>query len=185
MNMEPNQAKIVISVTEGRVEISGSESFVTSQIKNFKELIEKSITQIESKATPHVKVADKPKATKTDDTKGIDEYLDVFSIDGEDINIIVDIPGSNKAEQTLNVALLYSYARTLQGQDSAVVDSIRKVCVSHGCFDAPNFSTHIKKGNPKYFVDKGTGKSRSIKLNRPGEKKAKELIDSILQNGGQ
>lgn len=180
------KAKIIISVSEGKFEISGSEKFVSTQIENFKELITNSVNQpkkVQPKATAMPELENKstkqPSSIQTN--TGLDESI--YVEDEDQIRIICDIPGKTKAEQTLNVALLYANARKIQGQESAVVEEIKTVCSNHACLDKKNFSTHIKKGDPKLYIDKGNGGSRSIKLNRPGIKKAEEIIELIKQNG--
>nr|WP_321411908.1 hypothetical protein [uncultured Allomuricauda sp.] len=179
------KAKIVISLSEGKFEISGSEKFVNAQIENFKELITKSVNQ--PKPVPQKPPTKTESVNTTQDTSATSKSnsdLDdsIYVEDDELIRIICDIPGKTKAEQTLNAALLYANARKIQGQETANVEEIKKVCANHGCLDKKNFSTHIKKGDPQLYIDKGNGGARSIKLNRPGVKKAEEIIELIKQN---
>ena len=181
--MENDKAKIIISVSEGKFEISGSEKFVSTQIENFKDLIIKSVNRLQT--APKAKSEDQqhsdiPESSSSSSPDILDP--DIFVEDEELIKIICDLPGKGKAEQTLNAALLYAQARTLQGQETANVEEIRTICSDHGCLDKTNFSSHVKKRDPQYFIDKGSGKSRTIKLNRPGQKKAKVLIESIKQS---
>lgn len=192
--MDNNQAKITISLNEGKFEISGSELFVTQQIENFKSVIERTLTdfdnqekQVKSKLpdngnSPATK--DKP-ADENESSKDISEtHPDIYAIDNEKINIICDIPGSTDSKKTLNAALLLAYGEKTQGISETVVEDVRNICKIHACLDTTNFSTHIKAGNPKLYIDKGSGKAtRTITITRPGEKAAKELIKSIEANG--
>ena len=186
--METDNAKIIISVTEGKFEISGSEEFVTKQIENFKDLITKSVGSI---PTPNKTVqqpiqTNNSERTETNNggTNGLDKYPDIYALDGEDIKVICDIPGSNVAKQAYCAALLLAFGKKQLGHDEVLVEEIKEICKSHGCYDGTNFSTHMKKGNPKQYIDKGSGKTRSLRLNRPGEKEAEEFIKTITQNAG-
>ena len=179
------EAKISISINEGKFEISGSENFVNKQIENFKSIIEKSLEnptiQNPTDTIKHVEiVSQSPISTNSTSNKLDDKYSDIFVIDGEDVKIICDIPGNNSAEKTLNAALIYALAKKESGTEEVNVGEIKHICQNHGFLDKKNFSTHIKKGDPKLYLDKGNGNSRVIKLVRPGEKKAQELIELIL-----
>lgn len=187
--MENNQAKITISLTEGKFEISGSELFVTQQIENFKSLIEQTLTEVENNTTPSTKSSTKnesPKSSEIPKSKSEGSIADlhptIYAIDNEQINIICDIPGSTDSKKALNVALLFSYGQKSQGIGESSVEDIRAICKMHGCFDQTNFSSHIKNGNPKLYLDKGSGKSRTITITRPGENQVKDLIKSIESN---
>ena len=180
------KAKIIISVSEGKFEISGSEKFVSTQIENFKELITKSVNQpkiVQPKATaiPEMEIEPASPPSSIQSNTNLDDSI--YVEDEDLIRIICDIPGKTNAEKTLDVALLYANARKIQGQENTIVEEIKTVCSNHACLDKKNFSTHIKKGDPKLYIDKGSGGARSIKLNRPGIKKAEEIIELIKQNG--
>lgn len=185
--MENQNASIKVSVSEGLIEITGSETFVTSQIDNLKELL-KELKESKVKIKPQNSGGEGDKKKKLDDGLNpgatLEDMDDIYVIDDDKIKIICDeIPGNDKLNKTLHVALLYAFASKKLGKDEANVDLIREVCVEHGCLDAGNFSTHIRNGNPQYYIDKGTGKARTIKINKPGEKKALEIIDKIRQDG--
>jgi hypothetical protein len=191
--MDNNQAKITISLNEGKFEISGSELFVTQQIENFKSVIERTLTDFDNqekqvKANSTNNGNDSTKTEKpADENESADDiseiHPDVYVIDNEKINIICDIPGSTDSKKTLNASLLYAYGQKSQGINETNVEDIRDICKIHACLDSTNFSSHIKAGNPKLYIDKGSGKSRTITITRPGEKSAKELIKSIESNG--
>jgi hypothetical protein len=192
--MDNNQAKITIALNEGKFEISGSELFVTQQIENFKSVIERTLTDFDNQEK---EVESKPIENGTNHTskeKAVDEiessgdisetHPDIYAIDNEKINIICDIPGSTDSKKTLNASLLFAYGQKTQGISETVVEDIRNICKIHACLDSANFSTHIKAGNPKLYIDKGSGKAtRTITITRPGEKAAKELIKTIEANG--
>ncbi|MBU3011128.1 hypothetical protein KO506_06920 [Polaribacter vadi] len=191
--MDNNQAKITISLNEGKFEISGSELFVTQQIENFKSVIERTLTDFDNKEKQVKANSSNNGNSSTKTEKPADENVsaddiseihpDVYAIDNEKINIICDIPGSTDSKKTLNASLLYAYGQKSQGINETHVEDIRNICKIHACLDSANFSSHIKTGNPKLYIDKGSGKSRTITITRPGEKAAKELIKSIESNG--
>lgn len=185
--MENQNASIKVSISEGLVEISGSETFVTSQIDNLKELL-KELKENKVKIKPSSSAGADEEKKKERETPIINATLedmdDIYVVDEDKIKIICeDIPGTDKLNKTLNIALLYAFASKKLGKDEASVDLIRDICTEHGCLDPGNFSTHIKNGNPQYYLDKGTGKARTIKINKPGEKKALEVIEKIRQGG--
>ncbi|MFY0715286.1 hypothetical protein J1D01_16610 [Seonamhaeicola sp. NFXS20] len=182
---ETKEAKISISIIEGKFEISGSEEFVNKQIENFKEVITKTLEKptnvVGSKMESQFPVKEKQiqqaeKQSKVQD----DSYSHIYVVDDEKIRIICDIPGKTAAEKTLNTALIYAFAKNNLGIEEANVGEIKTVCQNHGFLDKVNYSTHIKKGDPKLYLDKGSGKERAIKLVRPGIKKAKEIIELIV-----
>lgn len=182
---EKKEAKISISIIEGKFEISGSEEFVNKQIENFKDVItktlEKPTQQVNSKMTSEIPI--KEKEIESPQKQAIvqdDSFSHIYVVDDEKVRIICDIPGKTAAEKTLNTALIYAFAKHNLGIEEADVGEIKIVCQNHGFLDKVNYSTHIKKGDPKLFLDKGSGKLRTIKLVRPGIKKAKEIIELIL-----
>lgn len=184
------QAKIIVSVSEGKFEISGSEDFVTKQIDLFKDLIVKSFDnsvpkpdKLKGEKKPIEVKNQNPISEKEGQLEG--DYTDIFVVDEDQIRIIVDLPGDNSKAQTISAALIYAYAKKQIGEEEANVEEIRTICQNHGCLDSSNFSRHIKSGDPKLYLDKGKGKSRSIKLTRPGLKKAQELIDTFFENGSE
>jgi hypothetical protein len=186
--MENQNASIKVSISEGLIEISGSESFVTSQIDNLKELL-KELKDNKVKIKPPPPAGGDGERKKKDGETPItnatlEDMDDIYVVDDDKIKIICeDIPGTDKLNKTLNIALLYAFASKKLGKDEASVDLIRDICTEHGCLDPGNFSTHIKNGTPQYYLDKGTGKTRTIKINKPGEKKALEVIEKIRQDG--
>lgn len=187
--MENSQAKITISIHEGKFEISGSELFVTQQIENFKSIIEKNIFNKEViniektkniSASNHNEIGFVESSEKESSKDSIEDlFPHIFAIDNDKVNIICDIPGSTDSKKALNVALLYSYAQKKRGFADVSVDEIRDICKIHACFDSSNFSSHIKNGNPKLYLDKGSNSNRVITLTIPGEKSALELLKSI------
>lgn len=182
------EAKISISIKEGKFEISGSEDFVNKQIENFEDLITETVENVEPKqptGSPNLDSNSNGSSNSTTtNTSTLEEYPYVYVEDGDSIKIVCDLPGNSKSEKTFNAAILYAYALKLKGQDEAPVEDIRDIARNHGCYDGSNFSGYINSGDPQYYLDKdeGTRKSRVIKLNRPGIKEAEKLIQQINEN---
>lgn len=185
--MKSNQARIIVSLQEGKFEISGSELFVSQQIENLKEIIK--MPANEAAKAPRKKdereSIQKKEDLNPEDTKQNigDLHPSIYALDNDKVNIICDIPGSSDSKKAQNVALLYAFAEKHQGKKESLVEEIRGICKIHGCFDQTNFSSHIKHGNPKLYIDKGSGKARVLIITKPGENKVIELIKSIESNG--
>lgn len=169
------QSKIQIKIKDIEFLTEGTESWVTEQYEKFL----RDISDLPISAIPAVSKFANSEAANGEDNSDEDIYI----VDDNNINVICDIPGNENAQRTFHLALLYAYASKKLGFEDAKVEDIRNACIEHGCYDATNFSTHIKKGTPQLYLDKGSGKERSIKLTKPGENKAKELIMKIRENG--
>lgn len=184
------EAKISISIFEGKIEFSGSEEFVKDQIQQFKPVIDEILKQRKAiKKSGNSNNSGSPQSiaatfNNPPANPSVPEDLsEVFVIDDEKLRIVKNIPGESIPKKTLNTAILCAFAyKELLGQDTVSIEEVRKVCINHSNYDKKNFSAHVKKGDPKYFLDKGSSKSRTIKLIRAGVKKAQELI-SEMNNG--
>jgi hypothetical protein len=182
--MDDTTAQIIISISEGRFEISGSEKFVSDQIENFKDQIIQSFSQPNGKPRKPTTKADDSTITDTGSNSDgtLESYSDIYTIDDNKIKVICEIKETTVSKKVLKLATLYAYGKKLQGLESASVEEIKEECITHGILDTTNFSKHIKNGDPSYYIDKGLGASRVIKLNIPGTKAAVEYINEILAN---
>lgn len=174
--METNSAKISISMIDGRIEICGSETFVTTQIDNFKEHIITALSKSTNKSKDTYSASKVENATNS--TTSLDDYQDIFTLDDDKIKIIPQMTGTTKSKKVVKLAVLYAYAKKLQGIDTASVEEIKIECETHGLMDT-NFSSNIKSGDPAYYTDKESGKARFIKINKPGEKYALEILKEL------
>lgn len=189
MATENNEAKIIISPSEGKFEISGSEDFVTRQIENFKELIIDSVKQVQPKPISsldpenQVEQAEGNGGTSSEvETSIQDKYPNVYSFDDDKLKLVCDIPGHNKKEKSINATLLYAYGWNQEGIEEVSNQNIKDICERHGILDKSNFAKYIKSGDPKLYTYKGSGSNTKIRITKPGEKAAKELISQIEQN---
>ncbi len=187
------EAKINISIKDGEIEITGSEEFVNKQIENFRDLIinivENANNQIRTKnpepqSQPSVSQAVSGTNSQEDSENPIEQYPYVYVEDEDELKLVCDLPGNSTAKKNFNAALLYTYGKKLMGEDEVGYECVMQICRNHGCVDS-NFSANIKSGDPKFYLDKGDGKERTIKLNRPGIKEAKKLINKIMENEEQ
>ena len=175
-----NEAKVSISLREGKIEICGSESFVKEQLDRFKELIDGKLSALPAMPLPPMTPppANSSTGASLQNPPQGSTYPNVIAIEEDDIRILKAIPGKTKAEKTVNAALLYLIGIELKGQSSATFSKIRDICKHHSCLDAPNFSKAIK-GAKELFIVSGSGKSQTAKLTHPGSKKANQLATDL------
>ena len=182
--MDPKPARIRLSVSEGLLEIEGSEEFVAKHIESLKDSITKAapVTPkvIPVKSTEPVKHAAAPAIKGTAST---DDYQNLFSTGSDDtINITKELPGDTIQEKVHAATLLYLFAKSLTGGPAeAPFKDIAKVCTDHGSIDKPNFAANVKRATPKYITVSGGGRgSRMVaKLTVPGMTEARRLADEL------
>jgi len=175
--MEDQQAKISVSFRDGLLEISGSETFVTEQIKNFKETINEQFKKL-----PTIK-NEENKNIITNNNEGqqlpqLQDYQGVLTEHDGKIKILKQVGGSSKQEKTVNTAMIYLWAKDRLGSPEVPFQEIREACEHQGCLDATNFAAHIKSAKLQILVS-GKGKSQSAKLSVPGKSQALLIIQSL------
>jgi hypothetical protein len=173
--------KVNISLGDCTLEFSGSEGFVQKQIDEFKELIHGKLKLAKDgtiKNKPPVEQKDKVDGTTQDSS--FDAYPNVIHYDDNEKTVnILNVCGNNNVEKTKNLAFIYLWANEKFDKNPAPTKEIQSQCLTHGCFDATNFSTILKKIDKKHVILTGKGKSQTIKLTAPGRKYAEELIKSL------
>lgn len=172
-----SEAKVNISMLEGKIEFSGSEGFVKEQLSLFKSIIETTL-----KSTPRQTVIQPTPATPqqkvASEIQPATNYLRVFDISGEKIKITAKIPGRNLAEKTVNISLLYLLAKSLKNEDAASTAELREACKEHAVLDSGNFMKYLKT-KKQYFIINGGKKSKLVKLAFPGKERASELATEL------
>lgn len=186
--MDDSKAKILFSISEWKIEISGSEEFVIKQIEKFNDYLDSSAKLITSwkliiskeqkwntNTEKSIEISNSSNVSNNWELSIWEEYPNVFHINDDDkIKIICDIKGTTNAAKTYDIAMMYAFAKDSEWW--ALVEDIRTICTEHACHDSKNFSTYIKKWNPKNYSDNSSGKSRKIKLTYPWKKEAEKII---------
>jgi hypothetical protein len=173
-----HEARISVSLREGKIEICGSEKFVKEQLDRFQDLIDGKLSALP--ATPPATVPSHSSVgnTATACSNQENTYPNVIAIEDDEVRILKTIPGKNKAEKMVNVALLYLVGAGIKGDAITPFSKIRETCKHHSCLDAPNFSKALKAAK-EWFIISGTGKSQTAKLTHPGNTKAHELANEL------
>ncbi len=177
-----DKTRVIISLSEGKIDVSGSEKFVREQLDRFKDLIDKKLSAVPVHApqfSPPIQPPQisNPAVNQPPVVTGENPYPNVIAIQDDKINIL-RLKGSNKAEKSNNIALLYLLAKKQKGEDSATFKEIRDVCKDHACLDATNFSAKLKS-DKENFIFSGARMSQSAKLTKPGLTKAKGLASEL------
>jgi hypothetical protein len=184
----------ILKISDREILISGSETFVTEQSSQYKDLIidfvnRMSTPMIEEKTTKQLtyEILPTPKGNKkVEDADYLDvsstpthlKHENVFVIDSDRIQLICDIPGRSTAQRMINVILIYMWAKLQMNIEEIFFSELRDVCEHYGEFNASNFSRYIS-AQKKYFLLSGSGKSQKAKLIRPGIKAAEGLIQQL------
>jgi len=144
--MTDGNERAKFSLADGRIKIEGSEKFVAEQLEKLEPLLTKMFEQrpqllsaprLSDTFTP---VSSPITSGEQATSGGLTEYLNVFALSDEKVQILKSLPGKSKAEKTVNAALLLAFANELNGHKSTSMDEVRRTCSSHACLDSPNFT---------------------------------------------
>lgn len=163
---------------DGVLQIEGSEDFVSQQIARLEPHIIRAFESRDSNSPKVVKATNKTGAIDGQITE-INAYEQLFAQNGDKIQILKNIPGSNNAQKTVNIALLLAYANKLLGVDVISSDLVRDACKSHACFDSGNFASYLKKAKALFLLEGGPNTSKNIRLTVPGKTKAEDLAKQL------
>lgn len=106
-------------------------------------------------------------------------YENVFALHNDKLKVIADLPSSSKAETTRVASQALLYGEYLRGNESVSAESIKAVCLDHGCYDPKNFASHLKSLKSRIVMDPKPGGDYSVKLTAPGRKAAQELVSQL------
>jgi hypothetical protein len=122
----------------------------------------------------------------THDGEGVAKWMEQYGVSSDEMDHafdfngggceIIDVPGSNKKEKTLNAYVLTGLGRFLTtGQRGFDDATARAVCEKVGCYDAPNHASTLKSPHPEFTGEKKKGYS----LTNPGIRRGAELVKQI------
>lgn len=182
--METNKASVKISLKDGTFEIEGSEEFLNIHMDFLKEFVNQNI-QFQYQDDSDEDIADNsdlpgPEAAPHTKSDGKITYTKVLHLEGETVKIIKKMPGSNKAQKSINTALVYLWGKRELGIDNIPFTEIRELCKNQGCLDSANFAAHMKSAREDIIVDGKSGSAaKTCKLTIPGVEKAENLISTL------
>ena len=193
-----SESRVRVSLTEGTFEFEGSEAFVAAHVEKFARMIQAAVAvqwpgafeaagdvppeapaaaveAPEAPAPPPIEPEPAPVAPPPPDI----EFADVYALTQDGLQILKPVPGSSRAQRTVNGAKLYLYGlRLLTHRDAARFGEIKSVCISQGCYDSANMAAYLK-ADRQAFVFSGKGKRQTIQLSVPGLNGAAELVSDI------
>ena len=165
-------ARVVVSVSEGKIEIEGSELFVAEQLAQLNNVI----CQIVLSAGGNAVSLDASAGTHEKPVKAFGRYANLYAQRDGRVQLLKGLPGTNMAHKTISAALLLSHANLLLGTESTPLDLIRKACKEHACHDSNNFAATIKR-EKELFRHSG---SSYITLSDAGKALAESMADQLL-----
>lgn len=173
-----DSARVKFSFAEGLLEVEGSETFVSTQLERLQPILDRYLSHSPNLAATAPVAPSARQLTAAAQVGELSDYENVFALADGKIQILKNIPGANKAQKTVNVALLLAFANQLQGINSVNYSTIRDVCSVHACLDGGNFSKTLKSEKELFLVS-GSGSAQAIALTVPGKRKAAELANSL------
>lgn len=188
---EIKNASISINLSEGNINISGSEEFVEKNMEtvfafveranNIKKSKAKESSQVSSESAQKVETNNKDQ-NDSEIATDKDKYkkLGIYSVDAEDgtISIHRKIPGSNNAEKMKNVALivLYEKGEPIEGA------KLKSLCEKQGCWDRKNSSSIFEREIKLFIKKKISAQKWTIALTIDGEQAATELMEGMIND---
>ncbi|WP_321991467.1 hypothetical protein [Marispirochaeta aestuarii] len=181
--METVKNYLKVSLKDGSFEIGGSDEFISNNLEKVFSFLETSQNstyynddeqQAENANQPGPEEAP---ITTPEKTK---PYKKSLHFENNEVKIIQKMPGSNKAQKSVNTALVYLWGMKHIGINEVPYSEIRELCKNQGCLDSPNFSRHMNSARQEIIVSGRSGSpSKTCKLTIPGVEKAKEILESL------
>ena len=175
---------ITVNLRDGQFNISGTESFVDKYYQDLKEYVKENINSCKNIISPQHNLQPIYNEIQTTsqiqlNTTSSDKYIEngIYYIDENtnQIKILKNVPGGNKATKAKNVAMILLYAKNGEMSNSEIIAE----CQEQACFDSANFSSVFKKKDG-CFIRTGNGKTWTLRLTTPGRKAAEELLESMI-----
>lgn len=176
--------KIVVNLRDGNFAISGSESFIDKYYQDLKTYVKENMFTAETLDTnqhkEQVACTEMPILSRQQPVQSlIDKYVEngIYYIDENtnQIKILKNVPGNNKASKAKNVAMIMLFAKNGELSNTEIIAQ----CQEQACFDSGNFSAVFKKKDG-WFIRSGSGKNWTLRLTTPGRKAAEELLDGMI-----
>jgi len=175
--MADETASFHINLKSGELTFSGSEDFVTAQIEENRDVIDKMLSQLQEAelAKTHENAGDRSSGSER--PEDMPPFPNVFGVSDDKVSVIADVPGSTDKDKTINLTHLYLLGKSLLlNEETADFDEIREACKEHGCYNSSNFSTYVKGAK---VITNGTDRSQSAELTHPGKEKARALAEEL------
>jgi len=186
--MNNTETRLKISIKNGEFELSGSESFVSQQIENLRDIIHSALQSVHcanEKAQTVTASNEHPSAPATSNkiSPTQNAYINVLHIEDDKVSVIKAMPGSSNAKKTVNAALIYLWGKKSMGVDTVPFKEIRNLCSTLGCLDSANFSSHMSSAKQFIIITGGKGSSsKTCKLTVPGVNEAERLLSELNGN---
>jgi len=169
------QTSFRLNLSSGEISISGSEEFVTSQIRENREIIDQLLDKLSESPSRNFSGTSDTSPTEQGDTEN--PYPNVFTLADEEVRVIATVPGSSDREKTANVTLLYLLGKELlSGETESLISDIKPICRKQGCYNSNNFATYVKSAD---VVPTGSGQSQKVELTHPGRQQAEKLAQEL------
>lgn len=188
---EIKNASISINLSEGNINISGSEEFVEKNMEAVFSFVERAnnIKKTKTKESSQASFEPAQKAEANDKAQNDSEIatdkdkykkLGIYSVDAEDgtISIHRKIPGSNNAEKMKNVALIVLYEKGEPVEGSA----LKALCEKQGCWDKSNASAIFERDIVNFIKKKKSKQKWTLELTIDGENSAVELLEGMIND---
>ncbi|MBC7502496.1 MAG: hypothetical protein H7315_18665 [Herminiimonas sp.] len=169
-------ARVVVSVSEGKIEIEGSELFVAEQLAQLNNVICQIVSSAARFASGESNAVEPRVQHASTQALSFGRYADLYAHRDGRLQLLKELPGSNMAHKTISAALLLSHANLLLGSDSTPLEIIRKACKDHACHDSNNFAATLKR-EKALFRHSG---SSYITLSDAGRTLAESMADQLL-----
>ncbi len=174
LTMTPQgNARIFVSIWEGKVEIEGSEQFVANHLAPLQGVISEMSHAAEHSSERQGIQQGGVQAI----SPALEKYMKLFNTTPQgEIELLKELPGNNMANKTVSAALLISYANSLLGAEQTPLEVIRKACKQKACHDSNNFSATIRR-EKELFVHSGRS---YIQLSETGKRLAQNMAEQLI-----
>jgi hypothetical protein len=179
-------AKFAFSLSEGKLEITGTELFVMQQVEAFKDVIVDAFRQSNVSPVLLPRFSNAPTAgaqatmpeVDVEDATVSNPFPRVLDVLNDKVKITRSIKGSTTSEKSIKLILIYLWGKeTLLRQTTAEFKELRDLCEQYACLDSGNFASTLSSKKNLIVVDGSKGSSSKVcKLTYPGREKAEEYL---------